>query len=229
MSDDPSQSDPTPQPRWYAGRFNWLVLAIIAICVAIELVLQLADLGFGSATRLRSWVYEYAGFWPGLLRDWTPNYPSQPYVMFGTYAFLHAGIVHLLVNMVTLYSLGTAVTQRVGTLGFAILYAGSILGGALGFGLLAASLQPMVGASGALFGLAGGLIAWNYVDRFTIQIALWPVARAVLLLVALNVVLWWAMNGQLAWETHLGGFVIGWVVAMLIDPRSRALPDDDEA
>ena len=129
--------------------------------------------------------------------------------------------------MITLYSLGRAVIARVGTRGFALLYAGSILGGALGFGLIADTLRPMVGASGALFGLAGGLIAWDYVDRFTFEYALWPVARVVLFLVALNVVLWWAMNGQLAWETHLGGFITGWIVALLVDPRSRSQPQDD--
>jgi membrane associated rhomboid family serine protease len=30
------------------------------------------------------------------------------------------------------------------------------------------------------------------------------------------------MGGQLAWETHLGGFVMGWIAALLIDPRSHA-------
>ncbi|MDC1399675.1 rhomboid family intramembrane serine protease [Yoonia sp.] len=81
----------------------------------------------------------------------------------------------------------------------------------------------MVGASGALFGLIGGLLAWTYVDRFTYNEGLWPIARAVLILVALNLVLWWAMDGQLAWQTHLGGFIAGWVVALLIDPRAQDL------
>ena len=72
--------------------------------------------------------------------------------------------------------------------------------------------------------LAGGLLAWGYVDRFTLQEALWPVARAAGLLLLLNVVMWWALNGQLAWETHLGGFIAGWVAALLIDPRARNTP-----
>jgi membrane associated rhomboid family serine protease len=37
----------------------------------------------------------------------------------------------------------------------------------------------------------------------------------------MNLLLWWAMNGQLAWQTHLGGFMIGWITAILIDPRAR--------
>lgn len=203
------------------------ILVIVALCVAIEAALLAADLGLIDVPRLRQTAYEFGGFWPGLLRDWTPNFPAQPYAMFVTYAFLHGGLVHLLVNMVTLVSLGAAVVARVGQRGFLMLYVASMLGGAAGFGLLADTLRPMVGASGALFGLAGGLVAWDYVDRFTLQEALWPVARAVLLLIGLNIVLWWAMGGQLAWETHLGGFVTGWVAAMLIDPRGRRdFPDD---
>ncbi|SIO59787.1 Rhomboid family protein [Rhodovulum sp. ES.010] len=196
-----------------------LLYGLILVCGAIELTLSLADAGAVLPPRLRTVAYDYGGFWPGLLDDWKPNYSAQPYAMFFTYGFLHGGLAHLGVNMVTLWSLGRAVLDRVGAGGFALLYGGSILGGAAGFALLAPDLRPMVGASGALFGLAGGILAWLYVDRYTYREGLWPVIRAVLLLAALNVVLWWAMDGQLAWQTHLGGFVAGWVLALLIDPR----------
>ena len=199
----------------------WALVGLIVVCCAVEGVLQLGDRGLIDMVRLRSVAYEYGGFWVGLLRTWEPNYPSQPYLMFLTYGFLHGGVLHLAVNMVTLWSLGQAVLSRVGGRGFLILYMSALLGGAAGFALLASTLAPMVGASGALFGLAGGLLAWGYVDRFTLRQALWPVARAAGLLLTLNVVMWWALNGQLAWETHLGGFLAGWVVALLIDPRAR--------
>ena len=42
----------------------------------------------------------------GLLTDWEPNFAYQPWLMFLTYAFLHGGLAHLAVNMVTLWSLG---------------------------------------------------------------------------------------------------------------------------
>lgn len=201
-----------PSSRW--------LLAIIGVFVAIELVLVFADLGVLGPARLRLMAYENGGFWPGLLGDWQPNYPAQPYLMFLTYSFLHTGPVHLIVNMITLWSLGVAVIERVGMRGFTLLYILSILGGAVGYALLATGLRPMVGASGALFGLAGGLLAWMYVDRFTYRQGVLPVAQAVVLLIILNLVLWWAMDGQLAWETHLGGFIAGWIVALLIDPRA---------
>lgn len=205
------------------GEFGVLI-ALIALCVGIEAVLMLSDRGVIADGRLRQMAYDYGGFWPGLLGNWRPNYPLQPWVMFLTYGFLHGGPAHLIVNMITLWSLGRLVLMRVGAGGFGLLYLAALIGGAGGFALLAPGLRPMVGASGALFGLIGGVLAWAYVDRFTFHEGLWPVLRAVLFLVALNLVLWWAMDGQLAWETHLGGFLAGWIAALLIDPRPRPEP-----
>jgi len=200
----------------------WIIAALIAVCVTIELLLQ--AIGFDILDGSRSRVYDSYAFWAGVLRAGWSNYPAQPYTMFLTYAFLHAGPIHLVINMVTLWSIGPVLVDRVGTLRFAILYLACMIGGALGFGLLANQLfVPMVGASGALFGLAGAFLSWNYVDRFTFGLNLWPIARVIGLLLAMNVVLFYAAGGQLAWETHLGGFVIGWVTALLLDPRSQSL------
>lgn len=211
----------TPLPR-LVPRLPIVIGLVIAACTLVEGALILGDFGMLGLPRLRQTAYEYAGFWPGLLGGWTPNYGTQPYAMFLSYAFLHTDIKHFVFNMITLYSLGGAVWDRVGTRGFLILYVAAILGGGLGFGLLADTLRPMVGASGGLFGLAGGILAWNYVDRFTESRQLWPIVWIILGLLFLNLALWWLMDGLLAWETHLGGFVFGWIAALLIDPRSQS-------
>jgi membrane associated rhomboid family serine protease len=203
---------------WQRGL--WAVLAVAVPCIAIEATLQLADLGLIQMPRLRLAVYEYGGFWPGLLRDWRPNFPGQPVVMFATYALLHAGALHLVVNMMTLWSLGREVVARVGPRRFLAIYALSALGGAVAFGLLAPTLRPMVGASGALFGLAGALAAWEWQARRDEGLPTGPVLRFVALLVLLNVVLWWAMQGQLAWETHLGGCLAGAAAALALRERA---------
>jgi membrane associated rhomboid family serine protease len=191
-------------------------------CIAIEGMLQLADLGLIPVPRLRLVVYEYAGFWPGLLRDWRPNFPGQSLAMFTTYALLHAGALHLVVNMLTLASLGREIVARAGPGRFLVIYGASALGGAVAFGLLAPTLRPMVGASGALFGLAGALAAWEWRARRDDGLPTGPVVRFVALMVVLNVVLWWAMRGQLAWETHLGGCLAGAAVALVLRERSAA-------
>ena len=186
-----------------------------------EAVLEGSDAGLWGVVRWREIAYGWGGFWPGLLQGWQPNYPGQPLAMFASYGFLHGGFSHMAGNMLTLWLVGLPLIVRVGQWRFCVLYAAAQVGGGLGYLFLAKATVPMVGASGALFGLAGAWAAWDYVDRFNATEQLWPVARLVLLLAALNLFVWWAMSGQLAWQTHLGGFAAGWVVALLLDPRPR--------
>jgi rhomboid protease GluP len=199
-----------------------VLIVLVVICTGIELTLQGADFGLWGSPRWRGLAYQNGGFWRGLLDNWQPNYPGQPALMFATYSFLHVGAVHLLVNMITLASLGRLVIERVGQGRFAVIYALSLLGGAAGFALLSTAVQPMVGASGALFGLAGVLTGWEYTERRLAREGLGPVLRVVALLIGLNLVMYWAMGGNLAWETHLGGFLAGWVAGWWVrarDPR----------
>lgn len=190
----------------------WIVL--LACCLP-ELVLQGVDHGLFGSARWRPLVYQNAGFWAGLLRDWQPNYPAQPFTMFVTYAFLHAGFVHLLGNMILLVVVGPVVVARFGVRGFAMIYAGSMLGGALSFGLLSASPSPMIGASGALSGLIGAVIAEHFSQGSS------PKRYFVMLfqiggLVVLNVVSWFMEGGILAWQTHLGGCLVGMVLSGML-------------
>lgn len=187
-----------------------LLWGLILLCCGLELALLISD--WAGSVRLRRVAYEYAGFWPGLLVGWQPNYPAQPYLMFFSYGFLHGGPGHLVVNMITLWSLGTEVLSRTGARGLALLYVTTLLGGAVGYAFLAQTPQPMVGASGALFGLAGGILAWRFRDGAGRSDLRWQVLRVVLFLVAMNVAMYWALDGQLAWQTHLGGFLAGWLI-----------------
>jgi len=196
-----------------------VILVIFILCMIPELVLAGAEYGFWGKIGWRLWALQNFGFWAGLLHNWRPNYAFQPEAMFVTYGFLHAGALHFGVNMMTLFSLAPPLVERLGALRFLVLYAVSIVGGALGFALLSSQALPMVGASGALFGLAGAHVALHYRARRAIRATQRPVLKALLGLVALNLILWWAMNGQLAWETHLGGFIIGWIAVLWLDPQ----------
>jgi membrane associated rhomboid family serine protease len=198
--------------RWPDG----FTLGIIVVCAALELTFQLADHGIIATPRLRLLAYTYGGFWPGLLSDWQPNFPGQSVTMFLTYSVFHGGFWHFLFNMITLVSIGAAVLERGGMRRYVLIYVVSILGGAVAYGLLAPNYSPMVGASGALFGLVGALVAWDAAERRALRLTLRPVLRILLILAMMNLVLWWAMSGQLAWQTHLGGFLAGAAAAMLL-------------
>lgn len=194
---------------------------MIALCCVIEAVLELADWRVLAPYGLRSIVYDYAAFWPGLLGEWQPNYPAQPILMFVTYGFLHGGLAHLGFNMLTLWSLGRIVIYRAGTYGFLALYLASMVAGAALFGLLTPDGPPMVGASGALFGLAGAILLWLWRAQPTIAASLRATWRIYAFLILYNVVMYFALDGALAWETHLGGFLAGWLLVWAFDA-----PDD---
>jgi membrane associated rhomboid family serine protease len=218
MNERPLSSRPTPLLAWVQA--HYALLLILLVCIVVEGVLQGADFGLWGSPRWRGLSYQYGGFWRGLLDNWQPNYAAQPLVMFASYGFLHGGASHLLVNMITLVSLGRLVIERVGQLRFAVIYALSLLGGAIGFAVLSTAVQPMVGASGALFGLAGTLTGWEYTARRLAHEGVGPVLRVILLLVLLNLVMYWAMDGNLAWETHLGGFLAGWIAGWLVPEKA---------
>lgn len=197
-----------------------VVLVFFVIACAVEMLLQASDFGLIGTTRWRSLAYQNGAFWVGLLDNWRPNYPTQPWLMFVTYQGLHAGFAHLAGNMLVLLIIGHIVVQRVGQLWFATIYIVSGIGGALAFALLSDSAQPMVGASGALFGLVG---AWKWQDWFFNSqkgFSRRSLIVDVFGLILLNILLWVVQNGQLAWETHLGGFLTGWLVATLVIPRN---------
>lgn len=202
------------------------LFVLIAVCVSVELALSLSDWALVDNPRFRQTVYDYAGFWPGLFYGWSANYPGQIYLMFLSYSILHGGIVHLAFNMVTLWSLGREVLDDVGAVGFWFIYVSSVLGGSVIYVLWANTPQPMVGASGALFGLAGAIMARNMEDLIDLQENLWPIGRMAMLLIAINFVMWWALDGQLAWQTHLGGFLAGAAAALWL-PRTHLDASDD--
>lgn len=218
MQVNPGDRPPPDHRRGGPHRKPWqspVLMTLIGLCCAVELTLLAADHGLVGTRLWRPLAYQNGAFWAGLMGNWQPNYPAQPWLMFVTYAFLHAGPGHLAGNMLTLLFLGEIAEQRAGRTGLLAIYAVSAVGGGLAFGLLSNSPQPMVGASGALFGLAGAWQAWEWQDRRLAGQSLRPVLGIVAGFGLLNLLIWWAMDGQLAWETHLGGFVAGWTVAML--------------
>lgn len=202
-----------------AGR--WMLAAIIAANLGVECVLLGADLGLWGDARWRGLAYQYGGFWAGLLHDWQPNYAAQPVTMFASYALLHAGMGHVVGNMLGLAVLGDLAVDRVGARGLITLYAAAGLGGAVAFGILSTSAAPMIGASGAIFGLAGAWTVWDWQDHrapvnkiWADRIWAWRTPAIVLGLAGMNAAIWALQGGNLAWETHLGGFIAGAGLAM---------------
>ena len=191
--------------------FLW---ALIGIMAAIELPLSLSDAGWIGSKGWRMNVFLYGAFWPPLLGEGlAPLYPGQKALMFLTHALLHGNVMHFAMNSAVLLALGKGVATFLGAGKTILLLALSAIAGAAAFGLLSAASGPMIGASGAVFGLLGLWQAWDFRRRRHFNQSLRPVLRGILGLLVVNLVLFVALSGTLAWEAHLGGWIAGWTAA----------------
>lgn len=186
-------------------------LAVIALCVAVQL-LSLA------APRLDKWLLLHGALWPPLLDGVRPMFPGQQVTMFLTYGFLHGGLLHLGMNMLALYVLARSLSQAMSGGAMVGLYALSQVAAGVAQLWLSDSPLPVVGASGAIFGLAGAEIAIAARILLARGGSLRPLAGPVAQFVALNVALTLAVP-NIAWQAHLGGALAGMVMGALYRPR----------
>jgi len=192
-----------------APGYLWVLVGVMAV---IEALLGLSDAGYLMPEGLRWSAFALGAFWQPLLSGQVaPIYPGQTVVMFLSYAFLHGGLAHLALNSVVLLALGKLATVRIGMTRTLAVLALSAVGGALVFGLLSTGGVPMIGASGAVFGLLGLWQAWDYRMRKRMGQPLKPVLTTILALIVANVVFFVILGGGLAWEAHLGGWLVGWI------------------
>lgn len=128
-----------------------------------------------------------------------------------TAAFLHSGEMHVAFNMYALYLFGPQLEREVGSVPFAGLYVASALAGGAGWYLFGHPLIPVVGASGAIFGLFGAWLAASYRGRHTATGR--ASLRQLLLLLGINAALGFLPGARIAWQAHAGGLVAGLVIA----------------
>ena len=122
-----------------------------------------------------------------------------------TAMFLHASILHIAFNMYALWVIGRPIEQYLGTARYVGLYFVSGLAGSAG-ALLQSPFTPVLGASGAIFGILGAMmiLEWQVTGSLAGQAAA---------LVAINLGLSFVIPG-ISWGGHVGG-LIGGILIML--------------
>ncbi len=173
-----------------------ITLGLIVACVLVYLVQEVDD----------SVTYRF-GMLPVAVTD------GGEYYRLITSAFLHAGLLHLATNMLTLYIVGAPLERVLGPVRYLTIYLISALGGSL----LALALSPAytigVGASGAIFGLFGALVV--------LRRQVGAEAGGLFVLIGLNLVISFTIP-NISWQAHIGGLVAGTLVALALLPTLRA-------
>jgi membrane associated rhomboid family serine protease len=124
-----------------------------------------------------------------------------------TSAFLHAGLLHLATNMITLYIVGTPLERVLRPARYLLVYVLSALGGSLFSVWLSPEFSIGVGASGAIFGLFGALLV--------LRRQVGAEAGGLAVLIGLNLVISFAVP-NISWQAHIGGLVTGVLVALVL-------------
>ena len=134
-----------------------------------------------------------------------------------TGTFLHGNIIHLLCNMYALYILGSQLESFVGKIKFLIIYLFSALTGSL-LSLIFLNNGVSIGASGAIFGIAGALIYFGLHYR----VYLGSVVKTNLIpIIVLNLSLGFAMKGIDNWA-HIGGLIGGLLANMALGVKYKS-------
>ncbi|MET7933422.1 rhomboid family intramembrane serine protease [Streptomyces sp. NPDC005322] len=199
------------QPRTIAGATMTSDPRLVTkILIALNLAIWLAVLAAGDRV-----VNDFA-----LVAQWPPGPSASEGVAEGqwyrllTSIFLHQQLMHIAFNMLSLWWIGAPLEAALGRARYIALYLLSGLGGSTLSYLVAAPEVASLGASGAIFGLLGATAV--LMRRLNYDM------RPVIALLALNLLFTFTWHG-IAWQAHVGGLVVGTVVAygMVHAPRER--------
>ncbi|MBX3400151.1 MAG: rhomboid family intramembrane serine protease [Gemmataceae bacterium] len=136
-----------------------------------------------------------------------------------TCAFVHNGVLHLLLNMYALASVGGVTESIWGLRRFVVLYVAS----AIGAGCLAMAIHPAAigaGASGAFWGLMCSLLAWLWLNRQHLPpavVARWLRQLGILFAISFAV----SFAPGVSWAGHFGGGIVGFAVGSLFVVAKR--------
>ena len=151
----------------------------------------------------------------------TPAFPDKNVWLAGLVSMiLHANLFHLLTNMWVLYVFGDNIEDAYGHIGYLAMYlaAGIIATAAFVFAHPDGTV-PLLGASGAIAGVLGSYLVLYPKRRVISLVVFWivPVPAAVFLGI------WFlsqflVVGSGVAWEAHVGGFIAGAAITLLLRP-----------
>jgi rhomboid protease GluP len=136
--------------------------------------------------------------------------------------YVHAGIIHIAFNMWCLWDLGGLAERIFDRWVYLLMYTCCGLAGSM-----AASwwnpMVPMVGASGAIFGIAGALISALYLGNLPVsKSAIQSTLKSLLFFAGFNLFYGAAISRNISNSAHVGGFVTGLALGAVLAPTLTA-------
>jgi membrane associated rhomboid family serine protease len=187
---------------------------VTQVLIAINCIAFLAEVATGVTLggSDSGWVYEHGALFGPLM-----SHGQHEYWRIITAGFLHASLIHIALNMLSLYFVGRVLEPAIGHVNFAAVYFTSLLAGS--FGALVFQPQvPTLGASTAIFGVFGALIVVAQ-DR---GIPIWQSGLGPIL--AINLLFTLTIS-DISIGGHLGGlaagFITGWLVVQIGERRGQ--------
>jgi rhomboid protease GluP len=187
---------------------NALIIANIAVFTWMVLSTGAATLIMPSSETLRAWG---ANFGPRTLSgEWWRVF---------TAGFVHMGLLHVFMNMWVLYDVGRAVEELYGSSKFFAIYMIALVGGCI-CSLLVNPMLIGAGASGAVFGSFGALIAfwWRHHNIFPAGF-IKQRSQVVVFLLACTLI-YGFYTPEIDNAAHLGGLIFGFLGGLLLMPRA---------
>jgi membrane associated rhomboid family serine protease len=169
----------------------WVTWTMIALCVVMY-ALQWITSGQSEGVTERFW---YAGLY-------TSAEAMEPWRMI-TAAFLHSlgNPLHIVLNLYTLWLMGRILEPVLGWPRFLALYLVSAFGGSVAVLWLSNPFVPVVGASGAVYGLFAAL--------FIVMRSRGGNVTSIAALIGVNLVISFLPGANISWQGHIGGLVVG--------------------
>ena len=195
---------PAPPPARGARNYGGFTLNPVLVLIVINLV-------FWIATMINSNIILNLGLIPAA-------FTQRPWTIL-TAMFIHSGFLHIFFNMITLFFFGRVIYQLVGQNKFLLLYFIGGIAGNLLYVLLGEPLSIAIGASGAVYAIAGALVIIKPNARvllwFFIPMPLWVV-------ILIFFVAWSFIPGLgIAWQAHIGGLVVGLIAGYFFRRQLR--------
>lgn len=200
----------TAERRWSRSRAVAVGDTRPLVTYAIIAVTSLAFL-VGLIPGVGDTVQDALAFWaPTLYPELTGTF--EPWRLL-TAALVHSGFWHIGLNMLALWLMGRSLEPLLGRWRFLTLYVLSALGGSVAVALLSFT-TPVVGASGAIFGLFGALIVIGRHIGANIG--------GIAIILAINLAIGFIPGFNVSWQAHVGGLVVGALVG-LVYARTRSV------